>query len=380
MTPTTISESDSPSRQNKNRPTRQRSDLQQEGIVGWLMASPALFLILVFLIIPFIMAFYLAFTNQRLISPNPTEWVGTRNFARLLTIRTLSLDPIVDEVTGEPVLNEDGNLTYPRVREFTRNNPDYPELDRLQEWFSRDFGDSRWVLLSGDVVFMKSLINTFFFALVVVPLQSGLGLLLAVLVNQKVRGVNIFRTIYFVPVVVSMVVVGLLWRFIYDGQNGLLNNILGFITFGAFEPIDWLGNTSTALPAIIGVSVWQGVGFHMIIWLAGLQTIPGVLYEAADVEGAGTWAKFRYVTWPGLRSTSIFVLVTITIAAFALFTQIDVMTRGGPLDATQSIIFQMVIRGYEKQDIAGGSAITVIFFIMVLIIAIVQRYVTRERD
>jgi multiple sugar transport system permease protein len=380
MTPTTISEADSPSRQNKNRPTRQRSDLQQEGIVGWLMASPALFLILVFLIIPFIMAFYLAFTNQRLISPNPTEWVGTRNFARLLTIRTLSLDPIVDEVTGEPVLNEDGNLTYPRVREFTRNNPDYPELDRLQEWFSRDFGDSRWVLLSGDVVFMKSLINTFFFALVVVPLQSGLGLLLAVLVNQKVRGVNIFRTIYFVPVVVSMVVVGLLWRFIYDGQNGLLNNILGFITFGAFEPIDWLGNTSTALPAIIGVSVWQGVGFHMIIWLAGLQTIPGVFYEAADVEGAGTWAKFRYVTWPGLRSTSIFVLVTITIAAFALFTQIDVMTRGGPLDATQSIIFQMVIRGYEKQDIAGGSAITVIFFIMVLIIAIVQRYVTRERD
>jgi multiple sugar transport system permease protein len=380
MTPTTISEAESPSRQNKNRPTRQRSDLQQEGIVGWLMASPALFLILVFLIIPFIMAFYLAFTNQRLISPNPTEWVGTRNFARLLTIRTLSLDPIVDEVTGEPVLNEDGNLTYPRVREFTRNNPDYPELDRLQEWFSRDFGDSRWVLLSGDVVFMKSLINTFFFALVVVPLQSGLGLLLAVLVNQKVRGVNIFRTIYFVPVVVSMVVVGLLWRFIYDGQNGLLNNILGFITFGAFEPIDWLGNTSTALPAIIGVSVWQGVGFHMIIWLAGLQTIPGVFYEAADVEGAGTWAKFRYVTWPGLRSTSIFVLVTITIAAFALFTQIDVMTRGGPLDATQSIIFQMVIRGYEKQDIAGGSAITVIFFIMVLIIAIVQRYVTRERD
>ena len=118
----------------------------------------------------------------------------------------------------------------------------------------------------------------------------------------------------------------------------------------------------------------------MIIWLAGLQTIPGVLYEAAAVEGAGTWGKFRYVTWPGLRSTSIFVLVTITIAAFGLFTQIDVMTRGGPLDATQSVIFQMVQRGYEKQDIAGGSAISIIFFIMVLIVALTQRYVTRERD
>ena len=227
---------------------------------------------------------------------------------------------------------------------------------------------------------MKSLVNTFLFALVVVPLQSGLGLVLALLVNQKIRGMNIFRTIYFVPVVVSMVVVGLLWRFIYDGQNGLLNSILGFLTFGAFEGMDWLGNASTALPAIIGVSIWQGGGFHMIIWLAGLQTIPGVLYEAAVVEGAGAWAKFRYVTWPGLRSTAVFVLVTITIAAFGLFTQIDVMTRGGPLDATQSVIFQMVQRGYEKQDISGGSAISVIFFIMVLIVALTQRYVTKERD
>jgi multiple sugar transport system permease protein len=364
----------------KQQPKPGLTDRRQESIVGWLMATPALLLILAFLIIPFLMAFYLAFTNQRLISPNPTEWVGTRNFARLLSFNTLSLDPIVDEATGEPVLDEEGNLTYPRVREFTRNNPEYPELDGLQQWLSRDFGDTRWILLSGDTVFMKSLVNTFFFALVVVPVQAGLGLLLALLVNQPIRGVNLFRTVYFVPVVVSMVVVGLLWRFIYDGQNGLLNSILAFISFGNFEPVDWLGETATALPAIIGVSVWQGVGFHMIIWLAGLQTIPGVLYEAAAVEGASTWQQFRYVTWPGLRPTAIFVLITITIAAFSLFTQIDVMTRGGPLDATTTVIFQMVQRGYEKQDIAGGSAITVIFFIMVLIVAVVQRFVTRERD
>jgi multiple sugar transport system permease protein len=377
---TQSTEGEAPVGQKQIQPRRRRNDRQQESLAGWLMAAPAMLLMLAFLVIPFAMAFGLAFTNQRLISPNPTEFVGTRNFARLLRIKTLSLDPIIDEATGEPVLDQDGNLTYPRVREFTRNNPEYPELDGLQEWLSRDFGDTRWILLSGDTVFMKSLVNTFFFAFVVVPLQSGLGLVLALLVNQKISGVNIFRTIYFVPVVVSMVIVGILWRFIYDGQNGLLNNILGLLTFGAFEPIDWLGNTSTALPAIIGVSIWQGVGFHMIIWLAGLQTIPGVLYEAAAVEGAGTWGKFRYVTWPGLRSTAVFVLVTITIAAFGLFTQIDVMTRGGPLDATQSVIFQMVQRGYEKQDIAGGSAISIIFFIMVLIVALTQRYVTRERD
>ena len=377
---THTTEAEPPEGQTPIQPRPKRNVRQQESLTGWLMASPALLLMLGFLIIPFVMAFGLAFTNQRLISPNPTEYVGTRNFTRLLRFKTLSLDPIVDEVTGEPVLDEEGNITYPRVREFTRNNPEYPELDGLQEWLSRDIGDTRWILLSGDTVFMKSLVNTFLFAFIVVPIQSGLALVLALLVNQKIRGMNIFRTIYFVPVVVSMVVVGLLWRFIYDGQNGLLNSILGFFTFGAFEGIDWLGNSSTALPAIIGVSIWQGVGFHMIIWLAGLQTIPGVLYEAAVVEGAGTWAKFRYVTWPGLRSTAVFVLVTITIAAFGLFTQIDVMTRGGPLDATQSVIFQMVLRGYEKQDISGGSAISVIFFVMVLIVALTQRYVTRERD
>lgn len=372
------SDVNTPAPQNHTR--RRLNDRQQESLAGWLMAAPAMLLMLAFLIIPFIMAFGLAFTNQRLISPNPTEYVGTRNFARLLRLNYISLDPIVDETTGEPVLDEEGKRTYPRVREYTRNNPEYPQYDGLQEWMAREIGDTRWVILAGDAVFMKSLFNTFYFALVVVPLQAGLGLALALLVNQGIRGINIFRTIYFVPVVVSMVVVALLWRFIYDGQNGLLNNIIGFFTLGAFKPVDWLGTPVTAMPAIIGASIWQGVGFHMIIWLAGLQTIPGTLYEAAAVEGAGAWAKFRYVTWPGLRPTAVFVLVTITIAAFGLFVQIDVMTRGGPLDATTTVIFQMVQRGYEKQDIAGGSAISVIFFIMVLIVALTQRYVTREKE
>ena len=364
----------------QKKPKRRRTDRQQESLAGWLMATPAMLLMLGFLIIPFTMAFGLAFTNQRLISPNPTEWVGTRNFKRLLSVNYLTLDPILDDVTGEPVLDDEGNLTYPRVREFTRNNPEYPQYDGMQEFTSWNWGETKYVILSGDVVFTKSLINTFFFAIVVVPLQAGLGLLLALLVNQKIRGINIFRTIYFIPVVVSMVVVALLWRFIYDGQNGLLNTLLGFFTLGAFEPIDWIGETATAMPALIFMSIWQGVGFHMIIWLAGLQTIPGQLYEAAAVEGAGAVDQFRYVTWPGLRPTAIFVLVTITIAAFGLFTQVDVMTRGGPLDATTTVIFQMVQRGYEKQDIAGGSAISVVFFIMVLVIALIQRYVTRERD
>jgi multiple sugar transport system permease protein len=133
------------------------------------------------------------------------------------------------------------------------------------------------------------------------------------------------------------------------------------------------------MPAMMAMSIWQGVGFHMVIWLAGLQNIPTPLYEAAAVEGANRWQQFRFVTWPGLRNTAIFVLIIITMQAFGLFTQVDVMTRGGPLDSTQSIMFQAVQRGYGKQDISGGAAISVIFFVLVLTVSIVQRYLTREK-
>jgi multiple sugar transport system permease protein len=171
-----------------------------------------------------------------------------------------------------------------------------------------------------------------------------------------------------------------LFEFIYDGENGLLNSALVFITGGGFRPVDWMAQPSTAMPAIMAMSAWQAVGIHMVIWLAGLQTIPYVLYEAADIDGANGWQKFRYVTWPGLRHTAVFVLVTITIAALGLFTQIDVMTQGGPLDSTTTVIFQAVRRGFHMQDIAYGSAISVVFFIMVLTVAIIQRYLTREKD
>ncbi len=199
------------------------------------------------------------------------------------------------------------------------------------------------------------------------------------MINQKLKGINFFRAIYFMPVVVSIVVVALLWRFILDGQSGLLNNVLNALTFGLFQPVDWLGNPSTALGAIIGMSIWQAVGFHMVIWLSGLQTIPLTLYEAASIEGATNFQKFRYVTWPGLRNTAVLILIVITMQAFGLFAQVQVMTNGGPLDSTQTLVLQAVERGYGKQDISGGSAISVILFLIVLSISAIQRYLTREK-
>jgi multiple sugar transport system permease protein/raffinose/stachyose/melibiose transport system permease protein len=283
---------------------------------GLAMAAPALILLLLFLVIPVLLAFGLSFTNARLISPNPPRFVGLDNFLRAFT---------------------------------------------------------------SDPVFVRSLINTFVFAAVVVPVQAGLGLALAVLVNQKVRGVTAFRVIFFVPVVTSIVVVSILWKFMYQ-SDGLINSFIDTITFGAWQGTAWLNNPSTALGAIIVLSIWQAVGFHMLIWLSGLQTIPEELYEAARMDGASPWQQFTNVTWPGLRSTMVFVLVTITIAALGLFVQIDVMTQGGPVNSTTTLVYHAVRKGYREQETGYGATISLIFFVIVLIVALVQRYLTRDKD
>lgn len=353
------------------------SKLTTSNRAGWAFAFPGFGLLALFIVVPFFFAFFLSLTNQRLISPNPTEFVGLDNYRNLLSISVLSIAPERDEA-GVVIRDAEGNAEYPRVRSFTRNNPEYPQYAGMREWFRWHSGETAKVVVATDVVFWKSLRNTLMFVLVVAPVQGGLALVLALLINQKLRGINIYRAVYFMPVVVSIVVVSLLWRFIY-AEEGLLNSILSAFSFGMFEGRDWLGSADSALGAIMAMSIWQAVGFHMVIWLSGLQTISPTLYEASSIEGASKWQTFRYVTWPGLRNTAVLVLIVITMQAFALFAQIDVMTSGGPLDSTSTVVFQAVERGYGRQDISGGSAISVILFVIVLSISLIQRYLTRER-
>lgn len=295
---------------------RRSTALRREARIAWLMASPALVLLTLFLGIPILLTFVLSFTNIRLVSPTPPKFVGLNNF----------------------------------VRAFAH-----------------------------DPSFLRSLTNTALFAMIVVPCQSALALALAILVNAKVKGVTVFRTMIFMPVVTSMVVVSILWSFFYE-ENGLFNSVLNTVTGGAWTAVSWLNNPGTAMPAIILLSIWQAVGLHMIIWLSGLQGIDPALYEAADLDGANGWQRFRYVTWPGLHSTMVFILVTITIAAFGLFVQVDVMTSGGPQDATSTLVYHAVRKGYREQDMGYGSAISLIFFIIVLVISLIQRRLTREKN
>lgn len=353
---------------------------KKETRAAWFLSLPAVLLILLFSIVPIFLALTLGFTDARLVSPEAPKNVGLSNFKTILGVDILTINA-ERNADGAIKIDEQNKVVYESLRKYTRIDSQWPRFRSKSELFR--FSEDRKrgtikVVLAGDPLFWKSLRNTLFFAIIVVPIQGGFGLLLALLVNQKLRGRNFFRTIYFIPALTSMVVVSMLWTFIYQ-KNGLLNTIIRQAMPG-FQSFAWLENPRTAMPAIIVLSIWQAVGFHMIIWLGGLQTIPAELYEAATVDGAGFRKQFRYVTIPGLRHTFVFVLVTITIAALGLFTQIAIITQGGPLDSTSTLVYQVVLNGYAKQQIGYASAFSFIFFALVLVISLIQRSATNRLD
>ena len=347
---------------------------------AWLLSLPAIVLLMSFVVIPVTLGLLLGFTNAQLSSPTAPKFTGLSNFRTLLGVSTVTLH-VEKNTDGTFKKDSTGALVYEPIRNLTREGSKYPSLIGKTEMkrFSEDKKKGTIkVLLGGDPTFWRALTNTLFFALIVVPVQAGFALLLALLVNQKLKGRNFFRTIYFIPTVTSMVVISMLWRFIYQ-PDGLLNQTIhNFMP--QYQPIDWLGNPKTAMPAIIFMSIWQAVGYHMIIWLGGLQTIPQELYEAARMDGAKKWHEFKYVTIPGLRHTFVFILITITIAALGLFVQVAILTSGGPLDATTTLVHQAFTKGYGRQEIGYGSAISIVFFALVLAIALIQRQLTKRID
>jgi multiple sugar transport system permease protein len=347
-----------------------------EAVYAWLMGAPAFLGLFAFIILPFFIAIGLSFTNQRLIAPEPGVFIGLQNYDHLLSLTVLTLEPLIDESTREALRDADGNIEYPRSRSILRNDPRY---EGFFDWFSVDLIGNRYVVAAKDPTFMQSLVNNIVFALIVVPVQSSIALGMALLVNQKISGVNIFRTTYFSPVVTSTAVLSVVWIFLYNPDIGLINQSLSAVSFGLIEPINWLGDTRSALVAIIIMAVWQGAGFQMVIFLAGLQGITETLYEAASIDGANAYQRFRHVTMPGLRNTTIFVVITTTIFAFRLFTQVDVMTQGGPQDnATSTVVYHVVQEGFRAKRLGYGATASVVFFVIVLAIALVQRFLLRS--
>jgi multiple sugar transport system permease protein len=293
----------------------------RDGLTPWLFAAPGLSLLAIFLVAPFLLAAWLSFTDQRLITSDalPTAFVGARNYMRLFA----------------------------------------------------------------DASFWAALRNNFLFVIVVTPLQSALALGLALLVNKQLAGTKIFRTVYFLPVATTMAVVAVIWSLLYSPDAGVINRLVSLLSFGTVGPQDWLRDPMLVMPAVMLMSIWQGVGFQMLVFLAGLQAIPGDLYEAATLDGAKPFNQFRFITLPLLKNTTVFVLVTTTIYAFQLFTQVQIIANSGasaPVDNFRTLVMLMVQEGFRNGKVGYACAVSVVFFLIVLAISTVQRVWLRDEE
>jgi len=219
--------------------------------------------------------------------------------------------------------------------------------------------------------FYSSLWNTIFYVIGSVPGGILIALLIAMLLNSKIKGLSWYRTIYFIPVITSINAVAIVWKWIYHGKYGLLNYIIGFI---GIPPQDWLQDPRWAMPAIILMSVWKVLGYNVVIFLAGLQNIPTHLYEAARIDGANAWQQFRNITWPLLSPITYFILIMSTISSFQVFSQVYMMTpNGGPLGKTTVIVFYIYEYGFKRYKFGYASALAFILFLIILAMTFLQK-------
>ncbi|MDT9026915.1 carbohydrate ABC transporter permease [Rossellomorea yichunensis] len=224
--------------------------------------------------------------------------------------------------------------------------------------------------LFADALFWKVLGQTLLYLIIVVPALVILPIFLAILVNQQVKGIGFFRSAYYVPVVTSMVVVGIAWKWVY-ADRGILNYILE--SFGLIdEPINWLTSTSTSIFAVMVVTIWKGLGYYMVIYLAGLQSIPDDLYEAADIDGATKWKQIWHITVPLLMPSIMIVTIMSSISAMKVFEEIYVMTGGGPLNSSKTLVFYIYEEAFDKLQMGYASAAGVVLFVITLIFSVIN--------
>ena len=230
-------------------------------------------------------------------------------------------------------------------------------------------------LLAQDRVFKISLQNTAIYTLGVVPSGMALSLLVALLLNQKIRGIVVFRTAYYLPVVTSTVASAVVWMWMFAPDVGILNRALGII---GLPPQKWLLDTKLALPSVMFMSVWRGLGYSMVIYLAALQGIPEHLYEAAEIDGAGAWDKFWRITLPLLKATTFFIFVTSVIDSFQVFGSVFVMTQGGPGYATTTIVHQIYLNAFKYLRMGYGAAQALILFIIIFSLSMINWFFLRS--
>ena len=236
-------------------------------------------------------------------------------------------------------------------------------------------------LLSRDPVFWKVLKNTLFYVVVTVPLQIALGLTLAVALNRAIRGVLVYRVIYFMPVVTTIVAGAIVFQFMLNRDFGLISNViwkLAETTGLPIRPPDFLNSTFWSKPAVVLLTLWKNTGFTMVIYLAALQGVPQELYDAAEVDGAGAWQRIRHVTIPMISPTTFFLLIIQMIGALQLFTEPYTLTRGGPAQSTLSVVYYIYQNAFEFGRMGKASAIAWFLFLFIFIFPYVQTRMQRR--
>ncbi|MBC8621902.1 sugar ABC transporter permease [Bacillus crescens] len=285
----------------------------RDNVLAYTFLGPSLLILSVFLVIPSIMAVYYAFTDYYLLTPDLRKFVGFDNFIKLFK----------------------------------------------------------------DPIFLKSLSNTLKFVVLVIPLQIGAALGLALLLNKKRKANTFFKVAYFSPVVMSLVVISVLWLYLLNPNEGMINNVL---THVGLPPQPFLTSPDQAIFTIVFVSVWQGAGFQMLIFLAGLQNIPGDVYEAAQLDGMNKWQRFIYITLPLLKPTSIFIFITTLISAFKLLVQPMVMTQGGPVNSTMTVVYYIYQTGFTDRMVGYASSIALLFGTIIGLVTLAQRKLVKEDE
>lgn len=261
---------------------------------------------------------------------------------------------------------------YPIGVGLTASFFDYEAISGRKSWI----GLANYRELFADPLFWRACWNTFLFNAVVTPLQVALALALAVLVNRRLPGIAVFRSIFFVPAVISLVVASIVWDLMYNPDSGLVNAVLAAM---GLPPQPFLTSARQAMGAVIAMVTWKGVGYWMVIFLAGLQAIPAVYREAAVIDGAPAWSYFWRVTLPLLMRTIVFVVVADTAINFLLFAPIYIMTQGGPSDATTVLMFEVYRNAFVYFRLGYASAVSTILLVVMLVVVFVQFRLLRAR-
>jgi len=234
----------------------------------------------------------------------------------------------------------------------------------------RIIGFRNYVRLFEDPLFWTSLKNTAYYVLLATPLSITVSLGAAMLLNSRlVKYKAVFRLSYFIPYITTLVAVAIVWRFIYHPKFGIVNYALGLV---GINPIDWLGDSNWAMPAIVLMAVWKSFGYNMIIFIAGLQSIPEDLYEAAFIEGANWWQRFKSITLPMLAPTTLFISIITIVGYFQLFAEPYIMTQGGPLNSTLSIVQYMYQEGFKWWNMGYSASIAFVLFFIILVVTVIQ--------